>query len=301
MKINDFSILFERIKGKKKKHLVVANAVDLHTIDAVSEAVYKDFVSLTLTGNKDTIFKNCKKIGFKSSQYSILHCETEDFAISTAVEMAHKGSADMIMKGLVNTDSFMRAILNKEKGLLPPDTLLTHVTMLINKVYHKPLFISDVAIIPNPTLEQKKQITNYLIQVANQFGIIKPKVAFIAASEKVLKSMLACTDAIQLKQLWEAGYFSDSICDGPMGLDLAIDLDSAKIKGFNSPVAGDADCLLFPNIESGNVFYKTNTKFCNAEVGAIVMGTKVPTILSSRGDTTKTKLNSIAMAAMISV
>lgn len=292
----DFSKAFELVKNNSKRHLVVANGVDKHTLEAVCSAVKKDMVSVSITGNKELIKKQSDLIGFYN--YSIIDCKNEADAISTAVMLARNGEADLIMKGLVGTDSFMRAILKKDEGLLPEGALLSHITMLINKAYHKPLFVGDVAIIPIPTLEQKKQITKYLIQIAKQFGIEKPKVAFIAASEKVINKMPACTDAFELTELWKKGFFLDSYCDGPMALDLAIDKESVIIKGFNSPVAGDADCILFPNIESGNVFYKTNTKLCNAEVGAIVIGTSVPVILSSRGDTTKTKLNSIAMAAM---
>jgi phosphate butyryltransferase len=203
------------------------------------------------------------------------------------------------MKGLVSTDVFMKAILNKEQGLLPEGALLTHVAMLNNNIYHKPLFVSDVAILPLPSLEQKKQMTHYLIEVAHKAGVAKPKVAFLAATEKVIAKMPACADAAELKKLWEAGAFNGSICDGPMALDLAVDKHAAEVKQFLSPVAGDADCLLFPNIESGNVFYKANTKFCNAIAAAIVMGTKVPTVLSSRGDSTDTKFYSIALAALI--
>lgn len=299
MVINDFSSIFELVKQHQKRHLVVANGVDMHTLEAVAMAVNEGLVSLTLTGNKQLIRENCDQIEFSSQNYQVIDCENEITAIAKAVALARSGKVDLIMKGLVNTDSFMRAVLNKEKGLLPLGALLTHVTLLINKAYHKPLLLSDVAIIPVPTLDQKIQITKYLIQVAQRFGIEKPKVAFIAASEKVIRKMPACTDAFELKKNWLQGDFPNSVCDGPMGLDLAIDMESVKIKGYESAVAGDADCLLFPNIESGNVFYKTNTKFCDVEIAAIVMGTSVPTVLSSRGDSTKTKLNSIALAAMI--
>ena len=295
----DFSDLFAVIKKVEKRHLVVANGVDRHSLEAVSMALKMDIVSVSITGDENLIQKSCDELSLPHNLYSIVHCPDDKSAVAKAVEMAKTGKANLIMKGLVSTDLFMKAILNKDSGLLEQGALLTHITMLINPNYHKPLLISDVAIIPLPTLDQKTKITHYLINVAHQLGIKKPKVAFIAATEKVIAKMPATTDAHELKRLWEQGEFKDAFCDGPMALDVAIDKESAKIKKIKSAVAGDADCLLFPNIEAGNVFYKTNTKLSNAKTAAIVLGTKVPTVLSSRGDSIDTKLNSIALAAML--
>jgi phosphate butyryltransferase len=299
MEQSGFSFIFEKLKNIPLRRLVVANGVDLHTLEAVRRAVDEEIVSVIITGAKETVSDNCKKAGIAENLYEIVDCGTEEKAVDKAVEIARTGKADLIMKGLVSTDVFMKAILNKEKGLLPKGALLSHVAMLNSNVYHKPLFVSDVAILPLPSLEQKKQMTKYLIEVARRTGIIRPKVAFLAATEKVIAKMPACADAAELKKMWGEGIFDNSICDGPMALDLAVDKHAAEVKNFSSPVAGDADCLLFPNIESGNVFYKVNTKFCNASAAAIVMGTQVPTVLSSRGDSTDTKFYSIALAALI--
>ena len=299
MEIGEFSDLFEQVKNYPKRNMVVANGVDLHTLEAVSEAVEKGIVNALITGKETAIRPQCRKVGLNDDQYSVFECSTDVVAVETAVSLVRSGKADLIMKGFVNTDTFMHAILNKQEGLLPKGGLLTHIAMLKNKAYHKPVFVSDVAIIPAPDFEQKKQITNHLIAVAHRFGIAQPKVAFIAATEKVIEKMQACTDAYELKKAWEGGAFPEAICDGPMALDLAIDSEAAIIKNYKSLVAGDADCLLFPNIESGNVFYKMNTRWCSAEIAAIVIGTMVPTVLSSRGDTMQTKLNSIALAALM--
>ncbi|HKK82151.1 MAG TPA: phosphate acyltransferase [Prolixibacteraceae bacterium] len=281
------------------RKLVVANGVDLHTLEAVRRAVDEKIVSVIITGEKNVVINNCRKAGIDEGLYDIEDCDSENIAVQRAVEIARTGKADLIMKGMVSTDVFMKAILNKENGLLPKGALLSHVSMLKNDVYHKPLFISDVAILPLPSLDQKKQMTRYLIEVARKTGIERPKVAFLAATEQVIAKMPACADAAELKKMWEEGAFDNSICDGPMAFDLAVDKHAAEVKNFSSPVAGDADCLLFPNIESGNIFYKVNTKFCNASAAAMVMGTQVPTVLSSRGDSTDTKLFSIALAALI--
>ncbi|MFA9389826.1 MAG: phosphate acyltransferase [Prolixibacteraceae bacterium] len=296
---DDFSFLFEIAKGQLRRHLVVANGVDMHSLEAVVMAVKMGIVTVTITGDEKLIVASCQKLNFESDAYQIIHCKTEVEAAEKAVEMVRSGKANLIMKGLISTDLFMKAILNKEKGILPPGTLLTHVTLLKNPMYHKPLLISDVAIIPLPDLYQKKQITTYLIEAAHRLGIQQPRVAFIAATEKVTSKMPATIDAQALKEMWENGEFAPSFCDGPMALDVALDKGSAEIKNIHSEVAGNADCLLFPNIEAGNVFYKTNTKLSKVTIAAIVMGTTVPTVLSSRGDTTKTKLNSIALAAML--
>ncbi|MBP7508405.1 MAG: hypothetical protein KA807_11315 [Prolixibacteraceae bacterium] len=299
MIISDFNSLFKTLSERGKRRLVVANGTDNHTLEAVSNAFDNNLVTVKITGRKDLIESECTTCRIDVNKFEIIDCPDEQSAVDTAVEIASKGGADLIMKGLISTDVYVKSILRKDTGLLEEGSLLSHVTVILNKSYPKPLIVSDVAVIPLPTLEQKVRMTEYLIDVAHKLGIQIPKVAFLAASEKVSQRMQATLDANELKKLWENGRFPDSLCDGPMALDLAIDPESVEIKNFISPVAGDADCLLFPNIESGNVFYKVNTKFCNAETAAILVGTKVPVILSSRGDTIQTKLNSIALAALL--
>jgi phosphotransacetylase len=295
----DFSGLFEAVKHVEKRRLVVANGIDSHSLEAVAMAVKMGIVSVTITGDSALIKESCNALSLSEDLYQIVPSQTETEAVTAAVALARSGAANLIMKGMISTDLFMKAILNKEQGLLEKGSLLTHLTMMINPNYHKPLLVSDVAIIPLPVLEQKVQICRYLIETAHRLGINRPKVAFIAATEKVIEKMPATTDAFALKQMWEQGLFAESACDGPMALDVAIDREAALIKNIVSEVAGDADCLLFPNIEAGNVFYKVNTKLCQSKTAAIVVGTKVPTVLSSRGDDTETKLNSIALAALL--
>jgi phosphotransacetylase len=299
MAISNLHQLFDSLKKGEKRRLVIANGIDLHSIEAASHAIKEGYVTVTITGDKNIFENQCQLANISPDEFRFLNCISEEDAINEAVEIVRNNEADLIMKGLVNSDKFLKAILNKQKGLINAGTLISHITLIYNNVYGKPLLVSDVAIIPLPTLEQKVKITEYLINVAHKIGIEQPKVAFIAATEQVIPGMIATVDADKLKKLWENGQFPISICDGPMGLDLAIDKESAEIKNYISPVAGDADCLLFPNIESGNVFYKTNTKFGGAQTAAIVIGARVPAVLSSRGDSMETKLNSIALAAMI--
>ena len=159
--------------------------------------------------------------------------------------------------------------------------------------------MGDVAVLPAPDLNQKIVITNCLIQTAHALDIPNPKVAIIAATEQMSPGMPACVDAAIISKMADRGQISGGLVDGPLALDVAIDMESVEIKKLKSTVAGDADCMLFPNIEAANVFYKTNTKLCKAELGAFVAGARVPAILSSRGDSVNTKLYSIALAALV--
>jgi phosphate acetyltransferase len=218
-------------------------------------------------------------------------------AVATAISLINEGRGDILMKGLVTTDRYMRGILNKEKGLLPPKAVLSHVTVMQIPTYHKLLVVGDVAIIPAPDFNQKVAITNYLITIAKTLGIETPKVALLAATEQVSTGMPACVEAAVLSKMGDRGQIQGALLEGPLALDVAVNAEAAKIKKLTSQVAGDADCLLFPNIESGNVFFKTCTKFAKAELGAMVMGAKVPCILTSRGDSVKSKMYSIALAA----
>ncbi|NOU61401.1 bifunctional enoyl-CoA hydratase/phosphate acetyltransferase [Marinifilum caeruleilacunae] len=291
--------IIDVLKSNEKKRLVAAYANDAHTIEAVNNAVEKGIVEATLVGDQATIEKTCAEHNIDVSKFTVVHEPVELKAAQKAVELIRNGEGDMIMKGLVSTDKYMKAILNKETGLMPPKAVLSHVTVMENPNYHKLLVCSDVAVIPQPDLNQKIALTNYVINVARALGIETPKVALVAASEQVLPKMEACVDATIISKMADRGQIKNAYVDGPLAIDVAIDKESVEIKKLESKVAGDADCLVFPNIESGNVFYKTNTKLANAELGAFVVGAKCPAILSSRGDSVLTKLYSIALAALV--
>jgi phosphotransacetylase len=278
---------------------VAVNAVDEHTLDAVSEAVDSGFITATLTGDPAKIAETCSGMGIDPAKFRIVPAASDEEAAAKGMEMIAAGEGHILMKGLLSTDKYMRAILNKDYGLLPPKGVLSHVAVMENKEYHKLLIVSDVAIIPYPDLSQKIIQTGYLIRVAGILGIALPKVAIIAATEQVLPSLPACTDAAILSKMAERGQIPGAIVDGPLAFDVAVDRESAAVKKITSPVAGDADCLLFPNIDAGNVFYKMNTKMCHSEQAAIVMGARVPVVLSSRGDSMLTKFYSIALAALM--
>ena len=296
--ITNFQQVFDALKSRPKKRIVAAFANDSHTIGAVSMAVDKGFVEGVLVGDEESMKKVCKEEGIDIKKFRLVQEADENKACAKAVEIINKGEGDILMKGLCSTDKYMRAILNKETGLMPPKAVLSHVTVLAAPAYPKLLIVGDVAIIPAPDLNQKVAITNYVINVAKILGNEKPKVALLAATEQMLAGMQACVDAAMISKMAERGQIKGAYVDGPLALDVAIDKESAEIKKVSCPVAGDADCIVFPNIESGNVFFKTVTKLAKGELAAMVVGAKVPCVLTSRGDSTASKLNSIALAAL---
>ncbi|HPS46743.1 MAG TPA: phosphate acyltransferase [Bacteroidales bacterium] len=300
MPITKLEQMFDALKSKTKKRLVAAFANDSHTIGAISAAIDKGIVEATLVGDETTIKKVCTENNFDFKKFKIVQEADEWKATQKAVELINKGEGDVLMKGLVTTDKYMRAILDKEKGLMSgPKAILSHVTVIETPKYHKLLVVGDVAIIPAPDLPQKIAITNYLIQTAHALQIENPKVALLAATEQMSLGMPACVDAAIISKMSDRGQIKGAIVEGPLALDVCVDKESCEIKKIKSTVGGDADCILFPNIESGNVFFKTNTKLCGSELGAVVFGAKVPCILTSRGDSEKTKLYSIALGAML--
>lgn len=300
MEILNFDDLLEQVKKQPEKRLVAVNGVDVNTLEALNKAVEMGLVKAILTGDKGRIEETCSNLNIDINNYEIIHTLTEREATEKAVGLIHDGEADLIMKGMVSTDKFMKVLLKKEYGLVPPKGILSHVALMENPNYHKLLVFSDAGVIPYPDLQQKISMTRYLIQTAQSLGIEKPKVAVIAPTEQIIISIQSCMDGATIAKMSEHGQIEGGEVDGPMALDVAINRNSASIKGFTSPVAGDADCLLFPNIDAANVFYKTNSKLCNAQMAGIIAGAKVPAVVVSRGDSERIKFNSISMASLIS-
>jgi len=300
MEILNFEDLLEQVKKQPEKRLVAVNGVDVNTLEALNKAVEMGLVKAILTGDKERIEETCSNLEIDINNYEIVHTLSEREAAEKAVGLIHDGKADLIMKGLVSTDKFMKVLLKKEYGLVPPRGILSHVALMENPNYHKLLVFSDAGVIPYPDLQQKISMTRYLIQTAQSLGIEKPKVAVIAPTEQIIISIQSCMDGATIAKMSEHGQIEGGEVDGPMALDVAINPNSASIKGFTSSVAGDADCLLFPNIDAANVFYKTNSKLCKAQMAGIIAGAKVPAVVVSRGDSERIKFNSIAMASLIS-
>ncbi len=299
MNIKKLDDMFVALEGKPKKNLVAAYANDDHTIGALYQAVQKGIINATLVGDKVEIKKVCEENNWNFSDFTVVHEPVDVKAAARAVELIHEGKGEMLMKGLVSTDKFMRAVLNKEKGLLPYKGTLSHVTVIEAPTYHKLLTVGDVAIIPYPDLKQKITITNNVAQTARALGVENPKVALVSATEQVLPQVESNVEFSVISKMNDRGQIKGCTVDGPLSLDASIDEEAVKIKKVQSPVAGNADCLVFPNIEAANVFYKTSTKLAKARIAAAVLGAKVPTILSSRGDTTQDKLSSIALSCLL--
>jgi len=300
MQISKLDQMFDGLKLSKNKRIIAASANDSHTILAIHEAVQLGIVDGILVGDKTIIERTCSEHGVDSSLFTIYHETTDDSSAAKAVELIKRKEGDFLMKGLISSDRFMKAVLNKEKGLMYPEAVLHHVTVAEVSTYPKLLIFGDVAIIPLPDLNQKVTIINTLIRVAQMLGIRTPKVGLVAISEQVLPKIQSCVDAAIISKMAQRGQIKGALVEGPMGLDLLVDKESAEIKGVKSEVCGDVDCILFPNVEAGNVFYKTITKLMHGDIGAVVVGASVPIVLTSRGDSDKNKLYSIALAAMMS-
>lgn len=264
---------------------------DAHTSEAVTEAARRGIARFILIG--DPSRENFPKI---NGAETIVEPDA-DRAAALAVAMAREGKTDVIMKGLINTDNLLRAVLNRETGILCPGAVLTHITAAEIPGHDKLLFFSDAAVIPFPDGKQLEAMTRGLTDLCRRMGIETPRVALIHCSEKTSPKFPVTESYTELKQLCAEGTFGNAIVDGPMDLKTAVDAESAVIKGINSPVAGKADALVFPDIEAGNVFYKTIVWLGHGTNAGIISGAKVPVVLPSRSDSTHSKLCSLALAA----
>jgi phosphate butyryltransferase len=297
--ITKLNQVVEAALAKGRKRLAVAYGQDSHTIEAVYDAYKEGLVEPTIYGDKAVIEKTCAELGVDVNAFRIIDEKSDVNCVRLAVASVAAGDADVLMKGLVSTDKYMRGILNKEIGLVPPKGILTHVSIVELPSYHKLLTISDVAIIPAPDFKQKQMQIKFLAETANLLGIDNPKIACISATEQVLPTVPSNLECAILAKMGDRGQLGKVTVDGPLSLDVALYKEVAehkKVKG--SSVAGDADCLLFPNIESGNVFFKAASHIGGGELAAIVKGAKVPCVLTSRGDSALTKKYSIALACL---
>ena len=222
-------------------------------------------------------------------------------AAAQAVAAARNGQVDVLMKGTLNTDDLLRAVLNKETGILPKGRVLTHLTCAEIPTYDKLIFCTDVAVIPHPTAEQREEQLKYLLQLMHAFGIEEPRIGLINCTEKVNEKHFPCTvEYRSLVAKAQTGAFGSCIVDGPLDLKTCFSPEALHKKGIDSPLEGRADGIIFPDIQAGNVFYKTITCFCEGvETAAILAGPQVPVVLPSRGDSPNNKLYSLALACSL--
>ncbi|MBQ9327243.1 MAG: phosphate butyryltransferase [Solobacterium sp.] len=296
-----FDELLSRVRQCSKKTLSVACAQDEAVLEAVDEAHSLGIIDAVLVGDETKIRALCASLNINAENYRIINEPDEVTASLTAVKLVHDGEADMYMKGLLPTKDFLKSVLNKEVGLRTGKPL-SHVCVFEIPGIDHLLFLSDVAFMPYPELEDKKAIIRYTVDVAKACGIDKPHVAPLAAVEVVNPKMPVTVDAQALKEAADAGEFDDCIVDGPLSLDIALYEEAAIEKGAQDrPCAGKADILLFPDIHAGNLVYKAIVHMVpGVKNGNILTGTKAPVILTSRSDTKDVKVNSIALAAVVS-
>jgi len=278
--------------GMEPKRVAVVCPYDEGTQEAVQRAMDAGFIKPIFVGDP-------KLIGPAMKDVTRLKATDEVDAATKAVQLVHEGMADVIMKGLLNTDDLLRAVLNKQTGILQEGRVLTHLACAELPEYDKLLFMSDVAVIPHPTEEQRKQQLKYLLRLCRSFGIKEPGVALVNCSEKVDERHFPHT-AEYRRLVDEAGKgaFGACIVDGPLDLKTSLSGKALRKKGLRSPLRGHADALIFPDIQAGNVFYKTITLFCRATTAAVLAGPDVPVVLTSRADDPDSKFYSLALAVI---
>ena len=295
--IRSLDELVENVVNSNRKYTVaVAWAQDPNTLGALARAVEMGFINPVLVGNSDQIIKVAGDMNIDVGNFGITHIDNEAEAAGLAVEMVRSGKADILMKGLVGTDKFLKAVMDKENGLMEPRAVISYVCAVQVPDYHKLLFVTDTAVIPFPDLDQKIVMANYAIIMAEKFGVDKPKVALIGASEKMSRHFQNSVDYAVMCKMAERGQIRDCIMDGPLDIFLACDRESIKIKGVDTPVGGDADILLFPSLESCNPFYKGLMLFGHGELAGMLTGTTHPVVMMSRSESENSKFYCIALA-----
>jgi phosphate butyryltransferase len=301
--IRNLDQLVAELRDQPSRGGAVAAGHDPNTIGAAARACAEGIATVTLVGDRERIVSLCAAFALDPGVFNVVDEKDPVAAGAAAVAMVRSGEADVLMKGLIGTADYMRQILDKETGLLPPGRVLSHISVFELPAYlashDKLLFGADVAIIPAPDLPTKVQILKYCIAAAHSFGIAAPRAALIAATEKVSPRMEATVHAAAIRDMAARGEISGAIVDGPLALDLALSPESCRIKGLASPVGGSADILVFPNIETGNVFYKSSTLLSGARLAAAVVGTMAPCVLTSRAESEESKFLSIAMGCRL--
>lgn len=297
--IKNFDDLLIAAKGQSTMKLAVAAAQDEDVLIAVSTAAQEGIVEPVLVGDEALIKEIASKNNLNIDGIEIINEVDLTDAARKAVSLVSSGSADFVMKGLIDTSILLKAVLDKEIGLRTKSQL-SHVMVYKADSYHKMLFLTDGGMNIAPSLTEKAKILSNSVQVAKAMGIEEVKVACLTAKEKVSPKMEATVEAAELKKMGIEGEFGTGVyVEGPIAFDLAISKEAAEIKKFDSPVAGDADIMLVPTIEVGNGIGKCLTYMANAKSAGIIMGAKAPVVLVSRADSHESKLYSIALGSVI--
>ena len=293
-----FEELISKANQKTLKKVSVSNAQDEPVLQAVKAAKEQNIATAILVGDEAKIREIAASIDMDLTDFEIINEPDTEAAALKAVELVHNGKADILLKGLLETKTFLKSVLNKEVGLRT-GKMLSHVCVFEIEGINRLLFFTDVAFNTYPTLADKVNIINNAVEVAHACGIECPKVAPLCAVETVNPKMQPTVDADNLTKMYEGGDFKGCQIYGPLSMDLAIDPEAAVHKGVTNPVAGHADILLFPNIDAGNITYNILVRTAKVKIGNVLVGTSAPVVLTSRSDDFQTKLNSIALATVI--
>ncbi len=283
-----------------RKRIAVVCGNDDSSLSAVRKAIDTDtgFANATFVGHVTDIRRKLCETSASPPQTDFIETDNDAEAARIAVELVRKGEADILMKGLIGTDVLLRAILDKQNGLLPPHAVLTHIAIADWKAYGKLLLFTDAAVIPYPTPEQRRAQMTYVAKTCRALGIEVPRVALVHCSEKANEKFPHTIDYKAIAAEARQGCWGQLIADGPLDTRTACDKEALRVKGINSPLKGYADALIFPDIESANTFYKTITFFAGIPTAGILAGTACPVVLPSRGDSAETKIRSLALAAL---
>ncbi len=295
--LRDFSGLTRKLRTQNiRKRVVVVSPNDPHTEYVISRALQEGIADFLLVSDAKHIQNSLYIQDVFPENVNVVKVPNAEDAAREAVSIVKHGSADILMKGLINTDELLRAVLDKENGILPKGNVLSHVTLSQIPLYNKFLLFSDAAVIPKPTLEQLDSMIRYDIEICHKLGINEPRIALINSSEKVNPKFPHTLDYVTIKERAKNGEYGSVYIDGPMDVKTACDSHSAEVKGISSPVVGHSDLLIFPNIESGNTFYKAISLFGDANVAGMLTGTTVPVVVPSRADSGNSKYYSLILA-----
>ena len=295
-----FDELLAKVASIPMTKAAVCVSQDSAVIEAVRAAKDRKIADAILVGDADKTKAIAAELNIDISDFEMIDVKDVTEASLTAVKLVHDGKADLYMKGLIDTKGFLKSVLDKEVGLRTGKTL-SHVCVFDVKGYDRLMFLTDVAFLPYPTLEDKVNIIKNTVEICEAMGVENPKVAPLAAVEVVNPKMPATVEAEELHQMNLRGEITGCIVDGPLSMDLAIEPEAAKHKGATDrPIQGDADILLFPDIHAGNLVYKAMVHMADEVNGNILTGTAAPVVLTSRSDSMEVKVNSLAVAALVS-
>jgi len=296
MKLKNLDTFIKIAKSKSHKVIAIAAAEDDNVLSAVTEAKKQGIASAILVGNKDKIHKIADEENLDIAGLDIIEENIPALAVPKAVSLIRDGKAHILMKGMVGTADFLRAVLNKENGLREGD-LLSHIGFFEIDTYHKVIALTDAAQNIAPDLKEKTDIIKNAVKAFHRFGVDNPKIGLLAPVEVVNPKMVSTTDAALITMMNKRGQIKGAIIDGPLAFDNIVSKEAAEHKGLLSDVAGDTDLIVAPNIETANALYKSFTYFGKATVAAIILGAVAPIVLTSRSDSDRSKLMSIALAA----